>query len=100
MNVKRPAASPPAPEEVASQVALEATDRIPHAFALAEAAIDVGNRRRVMLVAADDDGVQGAVELAITAGRAGGGRPGPSSRGSAARRRGERRQPRNAGDPE
>jgi hypothetical protein len=55
-------------EEVAGEVALEATDRLAHAFALAGLALDVADRRRVVLAAADDDRVQRAVELPVAAG--------------------------------
>src|SRR5262245_42090757 len=55
-------------EEVAGEVALEAADRLAHALALAGLALDVADRRRVVLAAADDDRVQRAVELPVAAG--------------------------------
>src|SRR5262245_31170778 len=54
--------------EGACEVALEAADRLAHALALARLALDVGDRRRVVLAAADDDRVQRTVELAVPAG--------------------------------
>jgi hypothetical protein len=55
-------------EEVAGEVALEATDRLAHALALAGFALDVADGRSVVLAAADDDRVQRAVELSVAAG--------------------------------
>jgi hypothetical protein len=52
--------------DVAGQVALEAADRFADALALAGLAFDVGDRRCMALSAADDDRVQGAVELAVS----------------------------------
>src|SRR5262249_57869858 len=54
-------------EEVAGEVALEATDRLAHALALAGLALDVADSRTVVLAAADDDRVQHAVELPVAA---------------------------------
>jgi hypothetical protein len=54
--------------DVPGEVALEAADRLADALALAGLALDVGDRRRVALSAADDDRVQGAVELPVPAG--------------------------------
>src|SRR5215216_6344525 len=55
-------------EEVAGEVALEAADRLVQAFAFAGLALDVADRRCVVLAAADDDRVQRAVELPVAAG--------------------------------
>src|SRR5437763_7130290 len=55
-------------EDAASRVALETADCLAHAFAFAEFALDVGDRRWMVLPAADDDRVQCAVELTIAAG--------------------------------
>src|SRR5215211_284404 len=55
-------------EEVAGEVALEATDRLAHALALGSPPLDVGDRRRVVLAPRDDDRVQRAVELPVAAG--------------------------------
>ena len=51
--------------EIAGQVALQAANRLPLAPALAEPALDVGDRRRVDLAPAENDRVQGTVQLAI-----------------------------------
>src|SRR5262249_61278978 len=77
-------------EEVAGEVALEATDRLAHALALAGLALDVADSRTVVLAAADDDRVQHAVELPVAAwvepvaedaAGGGGGRGGPREAG-------------------
>jgi hypothetical protein len=52
---------------VASEVALEDAGGVACAFALCNAASDVVACRRVVLAAVEDDGVQGAVELAVAA---------------------------------
>src|SRR5438045_9706439 len=49
-------------EERASEVALEAADCFAAGFAFGLSALDVGDRFRVVLAAADDDGVQGAIQ--------------------------------------
>src|SRR5919108_4324610 len=54
-------------EDVARQVALETPDRFPDALALAGLALDVGDRGSVVLPATDDDRVQGAVQLTVSA---------------------------------
>jgi hypothetical protein len=54
--------------DVAGEVALEAADRLADALALAGLACDVGDRGRMALSATDDDRVQGAVQLTVSAG--------------------------------
>ena len=51
--------------EVAGEVALEAAADLFVGLALGTAALDVGQRRRVIAHAGDGDDVQGAVELAV-----------------------------------
>src|SRR5918999_1895864 len=53
--------------DAARQVPLEAADRFPDALALAGLALDVGDRGSVVLPATDDDRVQGAVQLTVSA---------------------------------
>ena len=53
--------------EVAGEVALEQTDGVACALAFADAAGDVVAGRGVVLAAVEDDGVEGAVELAVAA---------------------------------
>src|SRR6266508_6913415 len=53
--------------EAAGEVALEAAVCFAATFAVADASIDVGDRRLVCASAGDEDHVQGAVELAIAA---------------------------------
>jgi len=53
--------------EVAGDVAFEAADGFAGALAVAGALLDVGAGRRVVVATAQHDGVQGAVELAVTA---------------------------------
>jgi hypothetical protein len=55
------------PEDVASKEALQAADGLAHGLAFARFARDVGDRLRVGLAPADDDRVQGAVELTVAA---------------------------------
>ena len=49
------------------EVAFEAADGFAHAFPFACAAGDVGDRFWVVFAPADGDGVEGAVELAVSA---------------------------------
>src|SRR5436190_16218230 len=53
--------------EVAGEGALEAAGGVACALALGDASRDVVARRRVVLAAVKDHGVQGAVELAVAA---------------------------------
>jgi hypothetical protein len=53
--------------EVAGEVALEAADRVAAGLAVVLAALEVGDRGGVVLAAAEQDGVEGAVELAVAA---------------------------------
>jgi len=55
------------PVEVAGEVALEQAHGITGRFAFGDASRDVVLRRRVVLAAVEDDGVQGTVELAVAA---------------------------------
>jgi hypothetical protein len=52
---------------VAGEVALEDPGRVAGAFTFGDPAGDVVACRRVVLAAVEDDGVQGAVELAVAA---------------------------------
>jgi hypothetical protein len=52
---------------VAGEVALEQPYGVASAFAFGDAAGDVVLRRGVVLASVEDDGVQGAVELAVAA---------------------------------
>jgi len=52
---------------VAGEVALEDPGRVARAFAFGEAACDVVLGGGVVLAAVEDDGVEGAVELAVAA---------------------------------
>jgi hypothetical protein len=52
---------------VAGEEAFEAAHRVAHCFAFGESPLAVGDRWRVVFAAAEDDRVEGAVELAITA---------------------------------
>ena len=52
---------------MSSEVALEDAGRFAGCFAFGDAARDVGTSRGVVLAAVKDDGVQGAVELAVAA---------------------------------
>src|SRR5215469_17491626 len=70
-------------EEVAGEVALDAAADLAVGFAFGATALDVGLGFRMAAHAADGDGVQGAVELAVAeaveavpVGAAGGGRDG------------------------
>ena len=54
-------------EEGAGEVAFEAADGVAFGFSFAEAAADVGLRFGVDSFAAEDDRVEGAVELAVVA---------------------------------
>jgi hypothetical protein len=53
--------------EVACEVALEQPCRFAAAFSFGDAACDVVPGGRVVLAAVEDDGVEGAVELAVAA---------------------------------
>src|SRR5215207_10481948 len=54
-------------EEVAREVALEATDCLAHAPTLGSRPLGVGDRRLVVLAPRDDDLVQRPVELSVAA---------------------------------
>jgi hypothetical protein len=55
------------PEEVAGEVALEQTGGLAPALPLGDPPGDVRLGCRIVLAAVQDDGVQGAVELAVAA---------------------------------